>query len=144
MEAEFSRVNTLISGWPQFNVHFYDKMRKQNSRSAMSQLKNDCVLSVPRDIEGYLFKQQYDLSLFAHNASLGNATQSQQYVMDTVDAKFEKLRDSVYKLGLSMEQFRSMVEAQALFEWSPEVCLALCTRFCSWVVAEDEGEDTVS
>ena len=75
---------------------------------------------------------------------MGNATQSQQYVMDTVDAKFEKLRDSVYKLGLSMEQFRSMVEAQALFEWSPEVCLALCTRFCSWVVAEDEGEDSTS
>jgi len=39
-----------------------------------------------------------------------------------------------------MEQFKNMVEQKALFEWSPETCLALCTRFCSWVVPETEDE----
>ena len=33
-----------------------------------------------------------------------------------------------------------MVEASALFEWSTEVCLALSTRFCSWVVPETDSE----
>ena len=33
-----------------------------------------------------------------------------------------------------------MVEGQALYEWSPEVALALSTRFCSWVVAEEDAE----
>lgn len=34
-----------------------------------------------------------------------------------------------------------MVEGQKLFEWSSEVCLAMGTRFCSWVVAETEAEN---
>ena len=33
-----------------------------------------------------------------------------------------------------------MVEALALFEWSTEVCLALSTKFCSWVVPETDSE----
>lgn len=38
-----------------------------------------------------------------------------------------------------------MVEGQALFEWSPEVAVALGVRFCSWVVAEEvENEDMVT
>ena len=60
--------------------------------------------------------------------------------MDIIDQKFEKLKDSVYKLGISPIQFRNMVEGQALYEWSPEVALALSTRFCSWVVAEEDAE----
>ncbi len=60
--------------------------------------------------------------------------------MDIIDQKFEKLKDSVYKLGISPMQFRNMVEGQALYEWSPEVALALSTRFCSWVVAEEDAE----
>ena len=27
-----------------------------------------------------------------------------------------------------------------MFEWSPEVAIALSTRFCSWVVAETDAE----
>ncbi len=27
-----------------------------------------------------------------------------------------------------------------MYEWSPEVALALSTRFCSWVVAETDAE----
>ena len=34
-----------------------------------------------------------------------------------------------------------MVEGQALYEWSPEVAIALSTRFCSWVVAEEDAEN---
>jgi len=30
--------------------------------------------------------------------------------MDLIDQKFEKLKDSVYKLGISPIQFRNMVE----------------------------------
>ena len=33
-----------------------------------------------------------------------------------------------------------MVEGKALYEWSPEVAIALSTRFCSWVVAEEDAE----
>lgn len=60
--------------------------------------------------------------------------------MDLIDKKFDTLKNSVYKLGISPIQFRNMVEGQALYEWSPEVALALSTRFCSWVVAEDDAE----
>jgi len=65
---------------------------------------------VPRDIESYLFHNKLDLSKYQHNKNLINATQSQQYIMDLVDQKFEKLKDSVYKLGISPIQFRNMVE----------------------------------
>ena len=37
-----------------------------------------------------------------------------------------------------------MVEGHALFEWSSEVALALSTRFCSWVVQEDDMESVVT
>ena len=60
--------------------------------------------------------------------------------MDLIDQKFEKLKDQIYKLGIAPIQFRNMVEGKALFEWSPEVAIALGTRFCSWVVAEEDDE----
>ncbi len=64
--------------------------------------------------------------------------------MDMIDQRFEKLKDKIYKLGISPVQFRNMVEEQALFEWSPEVALALSVRFCEWVVPEDAEEDRKS
>ena len=87
---------------------------------------------------------QYDLSRYNHNQNLSNATQSQQYIMDLVDQKFERLKDQIYKLGIAPMQYRNMVESKTLFEWSPEVALALSTRFCSWVVAETNEEDNMS
>ena len=36
-----------------------------------------------------------------------------------------------------------MVENHALIEWSPEVGLALSSRFSSWVVQEDEAENLI-
>lgn len=74
------------------------------------------------------------MSKYKHNRHLANATQSQQYVMDLIDKKFEKLKENIYKLGFKPVQFREMVETQALFEWSSEMAIALSMRFCSWVV----------
>jgi len=91
-------------------------------------------LRVPRDIESYCFHNSFDLSKYAHNKNLVNPTQSLQYVMDLIDQKFEKLKDSIYKLGIKPIQFRNMVESQQLFEWNPEVALAQSVRFCSWIV----------
>lgn len=59
------------------------------------------MLRVGRDIESFLFANKYDLSKYKHNQNLINATQSQQYVMDLIDQKFEKLKDSIYKLGIT-------------------------------------------
>jgi uncharacterized protein YpmB len=98
---------------------------------------------VPRDIESFCFQNKIDLSKYHHNKQLTNATKSQQYIMDLIDKKFEKLKDHIYKLGISPQQFRSMVENQALFEWSTEVALALGLKYCSWVVPE-ENEDEES
>lgn len=96
---------------------------------------------MPRDFEGYLFQNKIDMGKYKHNKALTNATQSQQYVMDLIDKKFEKLKDSIYKLGIKPLQYREMVESQTLFEWSSEVALSLSIRFCSMVIAEDEEED---
>ena len=60
--------------------------------------------------------------------------------MDLIDQKFEKLKDQIYKLGVAPTQFRNMVEGKALFEWSPQVAIAMGTRFCSWVVAEEDED----
>ena len=60
--------------------------------------------------------------------------------MDLIDRKFERLKDQVYKLGIKPIQFRNMVENHALIEWSPEVALAMGSRFMSWIVEEDEKE----
>ena len=106
----------------------------------MDRLKNDTVIRTVRDVESFLFANRLDLQRFQHNKSLGNTTQSQQYIMDIIDQKFEKLKDQIYKLGISPVQFRNMVEGQALIEWSPEIGLSLSQRFCSWVVPEMDAE----
>ena len=67
-------------------------------------------MRVPRDIESCVFSNGYNLSNYKHNQNLTNATQSQQYIMDIIDQKFEKLKESIYKLGISPTQFRNMVE----------------------------------
>lgn len=149
---ECNRINLEKSGWPQFNVHFYDKLKAASRgrvQVALDRLKQDSVLRVPRDIESFLFRNRIDLSKYSHNRNLNNATQSQQYVMDLIDKKFDKLKDRIYKLGIKPVQFRSMVENHTLIEWSPEICLALSSRFCSWIVQEedenfDETEDAKS
>lgn len=64
--------------------------------------------------------------------------------MDLIDQKFEKLKDNIYKLGISPAQFRNMVEEFVLFEWSPEVALSIGVRFCSWIVPEETNEDLES
>lgn len=57
-------------------------------------------MRVPRDIESYLFRNRINLGKYNHNRTLTNATQSQQYIMDLIDKKFEKLKDQIYKLGI--------------------------------------------
>ena len=37
-----------------------------------------------------------------------------------------------------------MVESQTLFEWSPEIAIALSLKFCSMVIKEDADEDLES
>lgn len=143
---ECNRINLEKSGWPQFNIHFYDRIKtftRGRVSLALERLRQDCVHRVTRDIESYLFRNNIDLSKYSHNKSLTNATQSQQYVMDLIDKKFEKLKDQIYKLGIKPIQFRNMVEGHALIEWSPEVGLALNSRFSSWVVQEDDAENQV-
>lgn len=61
--------------------------------------------------------------------------------MDIIDKKFEKLKESIYKLGIKPMQFRDMVESQTLFEWSSQTGLAMSIKFCSMVIAEDREED---
>ena len=98
----------------------------------MDRIKNDAVIRTVRDIESYLFANRLDLNKFRHNKAQGNTTQSQQYIMDIIDLKFERL--------ISPVQFRNMVEGQSLIEWSPEIGLSLSQRFCSWVVPEMDAE----
>lgn len=69
------------------------------------------VARVPKDIEQFLFRSKLDLTKYKHNKQLTNATQSQQYVMDLVDKKFEKLKSNLYKLGIKPFQFKAMVES---------------------------------
>lgn len=94
--AEFARANAEKSGWPQFVVHFYDKIKhftRSRTSVALDKIKQEAIWRIPRDIESYLFRNKVDLSRFRHNLMLTNATQSQQYVMDIIDKKFEKLKD---------------------------------------------------
>ena len=128
-------------------MHFYDRLKKQaNNRNnlALLKLKHDAILRVPRDVESFAFRNNMDLTRYQHNKTMVNATQSQQYLMDLIDQKFEKLKDQIYKLGIQPAQFRNMVESQTLFEWSSEVALSFSTRFCSWVVQEDAAEDELT
>ena len=64
--------------------------------------------------------------------------------MDLVDKKFEKLKTSIYKLGIQPRQFREMVETQSLYEWSAEVSIQLSMRFCSQIIQEDDQEDLMT
>ena len=77
---------------------------------ALDKIKQEAIWRVPRDIESFLFRNKVDLGKYRHNRLQTNATQSQQYVMDIIDKKFEKLKDQLYKLGIRPIQFRSMVE----------------------------------
>lgn len=48
-------------------------------------------------------------------------------------------------MGIKPKEFRSMVEEEALFEWSQFVAVALSTKFCQrdrmGTIAEEENED---
>ena len=67
-------------------------------------------MRVPRDLESYCFHNKVDLDKYSHNREQQNELQSQKYIMDMIDQRFEKLKDKVYKLGISVRQFRNMVE----------------------------------
>jgi hypothetical protein len=82
----------------------------QTEGYAIERLRNDTVIRSVRDIESYMFVNRLDLQRFQHNKQLSNTTQSQQYIMDLIDQKFERLKDQIYKLGISPVQFRNMVE----------------------------------
>jgi hypothetical protein len=43
-----------------------------------------------------------DLDKYSHNREQQNELQSQKYIMDMIDQRFEKLKDKVYKLGISV------------------------------------------
>ena len=67
------------AGWPQFQIHFYDRIKRKvkgNNQKALLKLKQDCVLRVPRDIESCVFTNSYNLNKYRHNQNLTNATQS--------------------------------------------------------------------
>jgi len=58
------------AGWPQFQIHFFDRIKKKvNSKGqrALLRLKQDCVLRVPRDIESFCFANKYNLGNYKHN-----------------------------------------------------------------------------
>jgi len=46
------------------------------TQEALRILKGEIVLKVPKDIEGFLFKNKMDLNKFHHNESSTNTTQS--------------------------------------------------------------------
>jgi hypothetical protein len=71
------------------------------NQQALDSLKRNAIHLVPRDIESFFFYNKIDASKYLHNRHLTNATQSQQYIMDLVDKKFEHLKDNIYKLGIS-------------------------------------------
>lgn len=94
-------------------MHFYDRMKTQckgKQGGALDMLKREAVLRVPRDIESFVFHNKVDLAKYRHNKNLQNANQSQQYIMDMIDQRFEKLKDKLYKLGIKPQQFRNMCE----------------------------------
>lgn len=103
LKTQFLRVNSENSFWPQFNLHCYDDMQffYQTDGYGMDRLKNDAVIKTVRDIESYLFTNRLDLNSYKHNKKNGNTTQSQLYIMEFIDRKFEKLKDQIYKLGIS-------------------------------------------
>ena len=103
LQKQMIKVNTRHSKWPQFLLHSYDDMKffYQTEGYAMDRLRNDTVIRTVRDIESFLFVNRLDLQRFQHNKALGNTTQSQQYIMDLIDQKFERLKDQIYKLGIS-------------------------------------------
>lgn len=47
------------------------------------------------------FTNNIDLGKYKYNQDQQNANQSQQYIVDLVDQKFEKLKDRVYRYGIS-------------------------------------------
>jgi hypothetical protein len=73
-------------------------------------LRRDTILRIPRDLETYTFHNRIDMSKYRHNKDHQNELQSSKYIMDMIDQRFEKLKDKVYKLGISIRQFRNMVE----------------------------------
>jgi hypothetical protein len=87
-------------GWPQCRLV-----------QDLSKVRQEAVHNVVRDVESFLFQNKLDLSKFKHNKQMNNATQSQQYIIDIIDKKFDKLKDSIYRLGIQPAQFKEMVES---------------------------------
>jgi len=53
----------IEAGWPQFNVHFYDRLKKnykKAKKSVLNRLMHDAVLNIPSDIEAFLCIEGYN------------------------------------------------------------------------------------
>ena len=61
------KVNLQQSCWLQFNVHYYDKMKSVfgNRERALEHLSETAIETVPKDIEQYMFVNQFSGSKYA-------------------------------------------------------------------------------
>ena len=110
-------------------------------KNALDRLRSDCLLRLPRDLETFCFHNYIDLGKLHHNKVQAPASQPIEYLLLDLKNKFLALKTAVFKLGIQQDQFKSMIEEKALFEWSTDVALGIAQKFCSWIVPEDRDED---
>ena len=116
------RLNLLRSGWLQFNVHYYDRIKfkygydDEASVQALAQLTEIAVESVPREVESFMFLNQLKFNAEA----LKNQVQQLPLLkmQEFMDAKTQRLIEDAEREGVPREKVMQMIDLRQLVEWN--------------------------
>ena len=116
------RLNLLRSGWLQFNVHYYDRIKfkygydDEASVQALAQLTEIAVESVPREVESFMFLNQLKFNAEA----LKNQVQQLPLLkmQEFMDAKTHRLIEDAEREGVPREKVMQMIDLRQLVEWN--------------------------
>ena len=141
------RLNLLRSGWLQFNVHYYDRIKfkygydDEASVQALQQLTEIAVESVPREVENYMFLNQLK---FNPDAIKNEVQQVPLHIMQSfMQEKNQALIDQAIESipRCSVEQITQMIDKRQVIDWNVETVKKLYKEVSS-VFDQPQEEDS--
>jgi len=120
------KINLLRSGWLQYNVHYYDRIKfkygndDEASEQALEQLKEQAVESVPRELESFMFTNKLYPNKQAIRGDVNQ--QSLHSILSIMDEMNQELTESAIKdESITREMVMKFIDQRKLCDWSVEM-----------------------
>ncbi len=132
-QEQTMKLNLLRSGWLQFNVHYYDRIKFKYGGDdeaidmALEQLKEQAVESVPRELETFMFLNQLIPNKKADRSEVHQ--QSLLNIYEMVDSLIEEMISQVTQktaeegsesTSYTEDDVRQLIRDKKIYDWNPE------------------------